>query len=265
MKNPQRMAAALGFDLRPPAAPQPAPETDPAILEAAAQRAARASALAEARRAHRADPTPERTQVVAAAEAAYAGARGAVSGLQIRRAVVGGVVPAADAPAASPGAAAPSTFAPSPGAQRPPPELPPLAPPGAPVAERLRAIEARIEATRAERERVAAETARAEERTALGRALSQMGVAGPRAAAVAALLNERGAVRRDPAGRIVLAVDRGGYADEYELRTGLDEWARTPEGRELMQPRDEGEAQAPAEARAPRPGERLLAALRGEG
>ncbi len=131
--------------------------------------------------------------------------------------------------------------------------------------KRISDLEAKLAASAQAQLESAQKTARQEERAKAHSVMSAKGIVGPRANAVAALLYDAGKIKRAEDGAIVF-VDGN---DEVEFEQGFTTWLTTGEGKEFLPARAVGGSGETARGKGspskakPRPGERLLAALKG--
>lgn len=131
--------------------------------------------------------------------------------------------------------------------------------------KRMADLEAKLAASERAQLESAQKTARQEERAKAHSVMSAKGIVGARANAVAALLYDAGKIKRAEDGAIVF-VDGN---DEVEFEQGFSAWLTTGEGKEFLPARTVGGSGETAKGKgtpnktAPRPGERLLAALKG--
>ena len=137
---------------------------------------------------------------------------------------------------------------------------------------RFKALEKKLAEREAQLEAESSKRARTEEQQLLRAALEAQGITGARATVLVSHLHgAAGAVRRNKDGRVVFAVARDGYDDELDVAKGVEEWLKTPEGKELAPPRQVGGSGTDPKQRGnvggaqqkPVRGEALLRALTG--
>lgn len=137
---------------------------------------------------------------------------------------------------------------------------------------RFKALEKKLAEREAQLEAESSKRARTEEQQLLRAALEAQGITGARATVLVSHLHgAAGAVRRNKDGRVVFAIERDGYDDELDVAKGVEEWLKTPEGKELAPPRQVGGSGTDPKQRGnvggahqkPVRGEALLRALTG--
>lgn len=138
------------------------------------------------------------------------------------------------------------------------------APPEDPDKKRMRAeldsLTKKLEQQTTERQQDAERALRSEERNELTARLREAGIPEPRLrGAVAYLLHDTKAIRRDKENKIVWPVKRDWGEEELPFEKGVEEWLGTEEGKAYLPPKD-AKGSGTTGGKTRKPGEKMTAA-----